>query len=199
MRGGVGARLAASPVMVGAVTVLIAILAVFLAYNANSGLPFVPTYKISAQVPNANTLLPGNEVRIGGVRVGVVEDVEPIQDEDGTRQREARPVARRRAPSRFRSTPRSSSAPARRSASSTWRSSAAPPARASLAGAIMPVSAAEVEPVDIDEVLNTFDEPDADRDPGATSSSSATRSPAAGRRSTRRSAACGRCCPSSSA
>ncbi len=53
MRGGVGARLAASPVMVGAVTVLIAILAVFLAYNANSGLPFVPTYRISAQVPNA--------------------------------------------------------------------------------------------------------------------------------------------------
>ena len=31
-----------SPTLVGAVTVLIVILAVFLAYNANNGLPFVP-------------------------------------------------------------------------------------------------------------------------------------------------------------
>ena len=34
--------LAASPTMVGAVTTLIVIVAVFLAYNANNGLPFVP-------------------------------------------------------------------------------------------------------------------------------------------------------------
>ncbi len=40
--------------------------AVFLAYNANQGLPFVPTYKLSAELPNANALVPGNEVRIGG-------------------------------------------------------------------------------------------------------------------------------------
>src|SRR5919108_4102045 len=78
-RGGVGA-IASSPTMVGAVTTLIVILAVFLAYNANNGLPFVPTYRISAQVPNANTLLKGNDVRIGGVRVGLVEKVEPVQD-----------------------------------------------------------------------------------------------------------------------
>ena len=45
-RRGVGA-LAASPTMVGAITTLIVILAVFLAYNANNGLPFVPTYRIS--------------------------------------------------------------------------------------------------------------------------------------------------------
>jgi phospholipid/cholesterol/gamma-HCH transport system substrate-binding protein len=78
-RGGVGA-LAASPTMVGAVTTLIVILAVFLAYNANNGLPFVPTYRLSAQVPDASTLVPGNDVRIGGVRVGFVESVEPVQD-----------------------------------------------------------------------------------------------------------------------
>jgi virulence factor Mce-like protein len=81
-RGGVGA-IASSPTMVGAVTTLIVILAVFLAYNANSGLPFVPSYRISAQVPNAETLVPGNDVRIGGVRVGFVEDVEPVQHENG--------------------------------------------------------------------------------------------------------------------
>ena len=118
--------------MVGAVTVLIAILAVFLAYNANSGLPFVPTYKISATVPDANTLLPGNEVRIGGVRVGVVEDVTPIQDEDGERQRASSTCRWMPRPRSFRSIRRSSFAPAPPSASSTWRSSAAPPATASL-------------------------------------------------------------------
>jgi virulence factor Mce-like protein len=69
--------------MVGAVTTLIVILAVFLAYNANNGLPFVPSYRISVQVPNAETLVPGNDVRIGGVRVGFVEDVVPVQHKDG--------------------------------------------------------------------------------------------------------------------
>ena len=65
--------------MVGAVTVLIAIVAVFLAYNANQGLPFVPTYQVGVEVPNAARLTPNNEVRIGGHRVGVVSSIEPIQ------------------------------------------------------------------------------------------------------------------------
>lgn len=72
-----------NPVLVGAITVLITVLAVFLAYNANSGLPFVPTYRLTAQVPNAASLVPGNEVRIGGVRVGLVEEVVPIEQESG--------------------------------------------------------------------------------------------------------------------
>jgi virulence factor Mce-like protein len=85
MRRGVAAGLAASPTLVGAVTVMIVILAVFLAYNANTGLPFVPTYPLSAEAPNANGLVAGNEVRIGGVRVGLVETIEPEQNtEDGT-------------------------------------------------------------------------------------------------------------------
>jgi virulence factor Mce-like protein len=78
-RGRAGA-IAASPTLVGAITTLIVILAVFLAYNANNGLPFVPSYRISVQVPNANTLVPGNDVRIGGVQVGFVEEVVPVQD-----------------------------------------------------------------------------------------------------------------------
>src|SRR5215218_5824364 len=81
-RGGMGA-IASSPTMVGAITTLIVILAVFLAYNANNGLPFVPSYRISVQVPNAQTLLPGNDVRIGGVRVGMVEEVVPIAHKSG--------------------------------------------------------------------------------------------------------------------
>jgi ABC-type transporter Mla subunit MlaD len=76
-RGRVGS-LAASPTMVGAITTLIVIVAVFLAYNANNGLPFVPTYKVSADICNAARLGPNNEVRIGGNRVGVVESIDTI-------------------------------------------------------------------------------------------------------------------------
>jgi virulence factor Mce-like protein len=65
----------ASPVLVGAVTVLIAIIAVFIAYSANKGLPFVPTYDVKAQLPSGAKLVAGNEVRVGGFRVGVVDDI----------------------------------------------------------------------------------------------------------------------------
>jgi ABC-type transporter Mla subunit MlaD len=70
---------ATSPVIVGAVTVLVVIVAVFLAYNANNGLPFVSTYDLKARVPNANALVQGNEVRIGGSRVGTIREVKPVQ------------------------------------------------------------------------------------------------------------------------
>ncbi len=35
-------------------------------------------------MPNAEALIPGNEVRIGGVRVGVVESVDPVAHDNGT-------------------------------------------------------------------------------------------------------------------
>jgi ABC-type transporter Mla subunit MlaD len=65
--------------MVGAVTTLIVIVAVFLAYNANNGLPFVPVYRVSVEVPNGARLIQNNEVRIGGHRVGVVESIDPVR------------------------------------------------------------------------------------------------------------------------
>jgi virulence factor Mce-like protein len=68
----------ASPVLVGAVTVLVVIVGVYLAYNANKGLPFVPTYDLNAEVPNGQKLIAGNDIRIGGFRVGVVEDIKPV-------------------------------------------------------------------------------------------------------------------------
>src|SRR5205807_379931 len=67
----------ASPVLVGAVTTLVVMVAVFLAYNANKGLPFVPTYDLSAQLPSGADLVPGNEVRIGGFRVGLIDNMRP--------------------------------------------------------------------------------------------------------------------------
>jgi virulence factor Mce-like protein len=65
-------------VLVGAVTVLIVIVGVYLAYNANKGLPFVPTYDLKAELPNGQKLIAGNEIRLGGFRVGVVNDVRPV-------------------------------------------------------------------------------------------------------------------------
>ncbi len=78
------ASIAGSPVLIGALTVLVVIVAVFLSYNANSGLPFVPTYDVDAEVPSAANLVVGNEVRIGGFRVGVVDEIQPVREPDGT-------------------------------------------------------------------------------------------------------------------
>ena len=72
--------LAASPILIGAATVLVALVAVFLAYNANNGLPFVPLYTVRAQVPDAAALVRGNEVRIAGARVGTISAITPRQD-----------------------------------------------------------------------------------------------------------------------
>jgi phospholipid/cholesterol/gamma-HCH transport system substrate-binding protein len=76
-------RLAGSPVLVGATTTLVAVVAVFLSYNANAGLPFVPTYDLTAQVPNAVGLVKGNEVRIGGKRAGVIKTIDAAPGPDG--------------------------------------------------------------------------------------------------------------------
>jgi ABC-type transporter Mla subunit MlaD len=71
-------------VLVGAVTTLVVVVAVFLAYNANQGLPFVPTTALKFRVSNGANLLPGNEVREGGARIGVVDGMKPIRLPDGT-------------------------------------------------------------------------------------------------------------------
>jgi virulence factor Mce-like protein len=72
--------LAGSPLLIGAVTTLIVVVAVFISYNANNGLPFTPTYNIKVQLPEASGLQKGNQVRIGGERVGVISGLSPYQD-----------------------------------------------------------------------------------------------------------------------
>ena len=72
--------LASSPLLIGAVTTLIVVVAVFLSYNANNGLPFVPTYNIKVVLPEASGLQPANQVRIAGTRVGIVSSLSPHQD-----------------------------------------------------------------------------------------------------------------------
>lgn len=72
--------LAGSPLLIGAVTTLIVIVAVFLSYNANNGLPFTPTYDVNVELPQAADLQAGSQVRIDGTRVGVVSSLSPYEN-----------------------------------------------------------------------------------------------------------------------
>jgi virulence factor Mce-like protein len=159
VRGRGGAALSASPVLVGAVTVLVTIVAVFLSYNANSGLPFVPTYDLKANLPNAAQLVKGFEVRIGGARVGVISDIEPKRREDGSTyaqvtmklDKEIEPLP---AGSTLLVRPRSAvglkyiQVVPRRT----------PDGRVLEAGSTIPVRQARPQPVELDEVFNMFDD-----------------------------------------
>jgi ABC-type transporter Mla subunit MlaD len=79
--------LAGNPVLIGALTVLVTVVAVYLAYNATNGLPFVPTYSLHVQAANASELTHGDNVNMGGALVGIVSTVKPERLPDG------RPVA----------------------------------------------------------------------------------------------------------
>jgi virulence factor Mce-like protein len=78
MRGSSASSVFANPVLVGAVTVLVVLVAVFLSYNANKGLPFVPTTELKVRFANGQNLVQGNEIRSGGFRIGVVDDMKPV-------------------------------------------------------------------------------------------------------------------------
>ncbi len=73
----------AQPLLVGAVTLLITVVAVFLAYNANAGLPFVPVTQLEFESPSGAKLVQGNEVREGGARIGFVDRLTPVRKDDG--------------------------------------------------------------------------------------------------------------------
>jgi virulence factor Mce-like protein len=158
MRSSRFGSIAASPTLVGAVTVLVLVVAVFLAYQANQGLPFVPTYKISAEVPNASTLVPGNDVRIGGIRVGQVKTIEPVSSPDGSvaakldldLNQDLDPL-----PVDSTLVVRSRSALGLKYLEIDRGHSS----RGFPAGSTIPLSAARPEPVEIDQVFNMFDEP----------------------------------------
>jgi ABC-type transporter Mla subunit MlaD len=149
---------ASSPAIVGAVTVLVLIVAVFLAYNANNGLPFVSTYNLTARVPNANAIVRGNEVRIGGARVGIVRGVDPVQLENGEvvaeldvrLDKSAEPI------------PVDSTMIIRPKSPLGLKYLQIVPGTSDEgfeAGDTIPVSAARPEPVDIDQFFNMFDQP----------------------------------------
>jgi ABC-type transporter Mla subunit MlaD len=72
--------LAGSPLLIGALTTLIVVVAVFLSFNANNGLPFVPTYDIKVELPETSGLQKANQVRIAGTRVGIISSLTPHQN-----------------------------------------------------------------------------------------------------------------------
>jgi ABC-type transporter Mla subunit MlaD len=155
-RGGIQG-VASSPVIVGAVTVLVVIVAVFLAYNANNGLPFVSTYNLKARVPNANALVKGNEVRIGGARVGVVKSVVPVQTGHGQVAAELSLSLDKN----VQPLPVNSTLIIRPKSPLGLKYVQIVPGDSSkgfAAGETIPVSAARPEPVDIDQFFDMFDE-----------------------------------------
>ena len=150
--------LTASPVLVGAVTLLVAIVAVFLSYNANAGLPFVPTYDLKAELPNAANLVKGNEVRIGGARVGVIQSIDAVPHPNGKPtasldmklDEELRPL-----PIDSTFVVRARSALGLKYVELTLGSPKAP---GYAAGSTVSVKQFRPQPVEIDDVLNTFSE-----------------------------------------
>jgi ABC-type transporter Mla subunit MlaD len=153
-RGGI----AGNPVLIGAATILVVLVAVFLAYNANRGLPFVPTYELKAEVPSAANLVVGNDVRVGGARVGIVSGIEAQRQDDGstiavldlTLERDAGPLP---VDSTLIVRPRSALGlkyvEITRGTSSDGFDD----------GATIPLASATPVPVEFDEVLGMFDEP----------------------------------------
>ena len=158
MRRRGAASIAANPVLIGAATTLVVIVAVFLAYNANNGLPFVPTYDLRAEVPNAANLVRGNEVRLGGSRVGVINEITARRYPDGR----VTAILNLKLETVVDPLPTDSTLLIRpRSALGLKyvEITKGTAAEGFESGATIPVSRATPRPVEIDEVFNTFDEP----------------------------------------
>ncbi len=156
-RGGIQG-VASNPILVGAVTVLVVIVAVFLAYNANNGLPFVSTYNVKVLLPNADALNKGNEVRIGGVRVGIVKSIVPVQLKDGKFAARASLALDKTA----EPLPTDTTVMVRPKSALGLKFLQITPGDSSegiKAGETIPLSAAKPEPVDIDQFFDMFNTP----------------------------------------
>ena len=151
------ASIAANPVLIGAATVLVIVVAVFLSYNANKGLPFVPTYDLKVDVPSAAQLTPGNEVRIGGTRIGAVNDIRPVTLPNG------RVIARLdlKLETVVQPLPRDTTVLVRSRSALGLKYVELTRGRASQGldtGATIPLRQATPTPVEFDEALSTFDD-----------------------------------------
>jgi virulence factor Mce-like protein len=156
MRRG-SASIAANPVLIGAATTLVVIVAVFLAYNANSGLPFVPTYELQTEVPDAANLVNGNDVRIGGTRVGAVTKITPVTHRDGS----VAAVLTMKLETTVKPLPEDSTVLIRPRSALGLKYVEITKGRSSRGfedGATIPLRNARPQPVEIDQVLSTFDD-----------------------------------------
>src|SRR5688500_15453665 len=157
MRRG-SASIAANPVLIGAATVLVVVVAVFLAYYANTGQPFVPTYQLKAELPNAASLVVGNEVRVGGTRVGAVDDIQAVTDNEGR----ARAVITMQLERSIEPLPVDTTVLVRNRSVLGLKYVQLTKGNSSEGlqdGATIPVRQARPEPVEFDQFLSTFDDP----------------------------------------
>ena len=119
------AGIAGNPVLIGAATVLVVLVAVFLAYNANRACRSCRPTSSRPRCPSAANLVARQRRphrRLARRRRSARSRAKRC--DDGTSDRRAHAQARARTPARCRRTRRCSSARARRSASSTSRSRA---------------------------------------------------------------------------
>ena len=186
----------ANPVLIGAVTVLVLLVAVFLAYNANEGLPFVPTRELKVDIANGSELVAGNDVREGGYLIGIVSATEAGDDGERADRRAAHAQAEqglRRGPDRLeRLDPAAVGA----------RAEVPRPAQGDLEPHVRrrrdAAGVADERAGPVRRRVQDVRRQDPGRGRSRTWSGSATRSPRAGRRSTTRSRACRRCSGTSS-
>jgi virulence factor Mce-like protein len=64
--------------LIGSVVILVATIATVISFSANTGLPFVPRYKLTVELPDAGRLNVGAPVRVGGAQVGLVKAVHAV-------------------------------------------------------------------------------------------------------------------------
>ncbi len=153
------ATVTASPILIGAITTLLVIVSVFLAYNANKGLPFVPTYRVTALLPDGAQLVATNDVRIGGFRVGAVDTITPKRRPDGRTYAEVKMKLQKEG---VEPLPIDSKVIVRSRSALGYKYVEIVPGRSDeglRAGGTLPLSAAVPRPVEVDEVLNAFDQP----------------------------------------
>jgi virulence factor Mce-like protein len=145
-------------VLVGAITVLVVVVGVFLAYNANAGLPFVPTYDIKVHVPSGADLVVGNDVRVGGDRVGVVNEITPIRADDG----EVSAILGLKLDQTAKPLAKDTTVIVRPRSALGLKYVEVTPGRSDEAlqpGDTLPLKQATPRPVEIDQVFNTFNAP----------------------------------------
>ena len=152
-------RISSSPLLVGAVTTVIIVVGVFFSYNANKGLPFVPTYPVRVELPSASSLVVGNDVRIAGVRVGLIKSIQAEQNPDNG---ETIAVAELQLDRSVKPIPDDTTVLVRARSAVGLKYLLLTPGNSDQglpAGGTLGLSQARPEPVDMDQYFNLFQEP----------------------------------------
>lgn len=68
----------------GVIALVVILLVGYVSYTSSSGLPWSSDYALTAELPNAERLIPGSEVDIAGERVGQITTVVPVAQSGDT-------------------------------------------------------------------------------------------------------------------